>query len=250
MKSLLTEIGRLRIYSLSWITLSFLLAALPMGSAQAAATEVVSAKCRAADWRGVESFPAKLESVVDGDTVKVIYRNKRYNVRLLSIDTPETHFQGKSQGYWGDKAAEELEILLNDSDQVEIHLEEGNTCDQYGRMLGYVYQDGKNMNEQMLKEGYAVMYCIYPNIHYCEKFGAHTNRSIRDGKGMFSDPNVELPYEWRRIMSHRKHEKWVGNLKTKEVFAPVNLDQVPVGDRVFFMKESDIRSPFFKTEIR
>jgi micrococcal nuclease len=211
---------------------------------------LANAKCRSADFKGVQRFTAELNNVVDGDTVKITYKGKRYNVRLLSIDTPETHFQGKSQGEWGEKAANRLEELLSESSQVEVRIEEGNTCDRYGRLLGYIYQNGVNMNEEMVREGLAVMYCIYPSLAACKKLSVLNQASIDQQLGIFSDDSVELPYEWRRIISHRSPEKWVGNLATKEVFAPGNLDEVPVAQRVFFMKESDIRAPFHKVESR
>jgi micrococcal nuclease len=200
-----------------------------------------NAKCHASDWKGISHFTAQIAKGVDGDTVKIIYKKQQYNVRLLSIDTPETHFMGKSQGYWGDVAAEKLTSWLPVGTTVEVGIDAGNVCDRYGRMLGYIYKDGKNLNEEMLRECLAVMYCIYPSVDQCERFGNITTQCMREKKGIFSDAELEIPYEWRRVMSNRDYEKWLVNLETKKVYSPEQVSQVPVGKRIFFMKKSEIQ---------
>jgi micrococcal nuclease len=203
-----------------------------------------NAKCHARDFSGIQQFNATLERVVDGDTAKIIFKGHRYSVRFLSIDTPETHFMGKSQGYWGDQATDQLMKYLPAGSEVQIHLDPHNSCDQYGRLLGYVYRNNMNTNEQMLRDCLAVMYCIAPSIDQCKAFGDITTSCIEEKKGIFSDALLEIPYEWRRSQSKRPHQKWVGNLDTYEVYSPEKVDQVPVGKRVFFMSTRDIKAPF------
>jgi len=202
-----------------------------------------TSKCTSRDWQNVESIPAIIEKVVDGDTIKISYQDEIYNIRMLSIDTPETHFQGKSQGYWGDQAAEELATLVPRGSKVEIVFDE-EKCDRYGRLLAYVFKDGVNINLEMVKSGLAVNYCIAPNVMFCKEFGTAVDRNIKKKQGIFSDSTLELPYEWRRQMSRRPHEKYIGNLDTKLVYAPGSLDQVPVGKRIFFMKRQDVSAPY------
>jgi len=206
-----------------------------------------TAKCFEKDFSGITRFPAVVERSVDGDTIKISYKRKLYNIRFLSIDTPETHFMGKSQGYWADQAAAQLESFLPVGSKVEIQIEKDNTCDHYGRLLGYVYKDGVNINEAMIQKCLATMYCIYPSVAQCNKLGELTTQCISEKKGIYSDPSFKLPYEWRRVESKRPHEKWVGNIDSGDVFAPGSLDQVPIGKRVFFMSESDIQAPFHKS---
>lgn len=203
-----------------------------------------NAKCHYQDFKGLQEFTAKLERVVDGDTAKIIYRGNRYSVRFLSIDTPETHFMGKSQGYWGEKATAQLMSYLPAGSEVQIHVDPNNVCDKYGRLLGYIYHKGLNTNEQMLRDCLAVMYCIAPSIDHCKDFGQITSSCIEEKKGIFSDPRLEIPYEWRRSQSRRSYDKWVGNLDTFEVYSPEKVSRVPVGKRVFFMSTRDIRAPF------
>ena len=202
-----------------------------------------TAKCTATEWQGIESIPATVEKVVDGDTIKITYQDQTYNIRMLSIDTPETHFQGKSQGYWGDQAANHLATLVPEGSEVEVVFDE-EKCDRFGRLLAYVFKDGQNINLEMVQSGLAVNYCIAPNVMYCKEFGAAVDRNVKKKRGIFGDSGVEVPYEWRRQMSHRPHEKYIGNIETKLVYAPGSLDQVPLAKRIFFMRKKDVSAPY------
>jgi len=42
---------------------------------------------------------AKVTRVVDGDTLEIELNGKKEKVRLLLIDTPETHNEAKAAGY-------------------------------------------------------------------------------------------------------------------------------------------------------
>jgi micrococcal nuclease len=185
---------------------------------------------------------------VDGDTAHVKTREgKDYSVRFLSIDTPETHYNGKSQGVWGERATSRLQELLPVG--TAVRLEFGpEVCDSNGRVLAHVFKGDMNVNEQMVREGWAVNYCIYPNVEYCEELGALTNQNIRDGRGFMGDPSMQIPYIWRREVSGREYTSYVGDMDSKEVFLPGHEDRVPVGNRMFFLKESDIEAPYHLVE--
>ena len=202
-----------------------------------------TSKCNSRDWQNVESVSAEIERVVDGDTVKITYHEQTYNIRMLSIDTPETHFMGKSQGYWGDQAADHLASLLPVGSQVEIVFDH-EKCDRYGRLLAYVFKKGMNINFEMAKSGLAVTYCIAPNVLFCKEFGDATDENSKKHRGIFGDSSLELPYEWRRQVSHCPHEKYVGNMESKLVYPPGSLDRVPVGKRIFFMTRQEVTAPY------
>lgn len=185
---------------------------------------------------------------VDGDTARVITpEGKNFSVRFLSIDTPETHYNGKSQGEWGDRAANRLQEILPTGTRVQLEFGD-QVCDPNGRVLAYVIKDGVNINEQMVREGWAVNYCIYPNVAHCETLGELTNQNIRDGRGFMGDSSMEIPYIWRRKVSGRAFTSYVGNMETKEVFLPGHEDRVPVGNRMFFLKKEDIEAPYHLVE--
>lgn len=207
------------------------------------------AKCVPSEWKDVKEAPATVVRGVDGDTVVVAVKQKQYSIRMLTIDTPETHFNGKSQGYWGEVAADRLKELLPANAAVRIVFD-GEHCDRYGRLLATVFKGQTNINLKMIEDGYAFNYCIAPNLAFCEANAAAAREAIKAGRNAYGDSGLQVPYEWRREMSGRPHEKWVGNIQTKLVYPPDALDKVPLADRVFFMKESAIKLPYKKAGLR
>jgi micrococcal nuclease len=84
--------------------------------------------------------------VIDGDTLEI----NGETIRLLGINCPE-----KGEKYY-EEAKEFLENLTTGK-EIEIKRKEK---DIYGRTLAYIFLDGKNVNLEIIKEGYANPY--YP----------------------------------------------------------------------------------------
>ena len=184
-----------------------------------------------------------VDRVVDGDTVNVRAKNGVYSVRMLGIDTPETHFMGKSQGRWGNAAAEYLTDLLPVGAKVRLEYD-GTACDGHGRVLAHVFKGKVHANAEMVKAGLAANYCVAPSFEYCAEFGKYVSNAIKTGEGMFGDKNYELPYDFRRRIGGNEQRSYVGSMRTKEVLTPGHQDDIPVGERVFFYKKSDVKSPY------
>lgn len=84
--------------------------------------------------------------VIDGDTLE----GENITVRLLGINTPE-----KGERYY-EEAKRFLESrVLNKTIELEYGKEK---TDMYGRTLAYVYYNGKLINEEIVREGYANLY--------------------------------------------------------------------------------------------
>ncbi|MBI5391951.1 thermonuclease family protein [Candidatus Woesearchaeota archaeon] len=97
--------------------------------------------------------------IVDGDTVQLKNGDK---VRLLGINTPE-----HDQLYY-QEAKDYLKELIEGK---EVVLQEDkDTKDKYGRLLRYILLDGKNINVEMVEQGYATEYVVQPNVHYEKEF--------------------------------------------------------------------------------
>lgn len=89
-----------------------------------------------------------IESVIDGDTIKVKFANDKIEViRLLSINAPE-----KSQPYY-DESRNYLNVLKGK----EVILEKRDK-DKYGRILAYVFYNNRLINEELLRQGLAHTY--------------------------------------------------------------------------------------------
>jgi micrococcal nuclease len=103
----------------------------------------------------------RVVDVLDGDTIVVARGTSRDTIRLLGIDTPETHHPTKPVQCFGPEASDYTSRRLSGKvvrleDDVETH-------DIYGRHLAYVYVDGRRFDDELLEKGYARLLVIEPN---------------------------------------------------------------------------------------
>jgi micrococcal nuclease len=120
------------------------------------------------------SWTVEVVRVIDGDTVEVEFPDGHTeDVRLLGVDTPEVHIAVDTPEYegipdteagrdwlrnWGHKASEFARTQLGGK-TVEIAVDsQADRRGSYGRLLVYVYVDGRNFNHQLIKQGYARLY--------------------------------------------------------------------------------------------
>ena len=116
------------------------------------------------DQRRAADTPYRVVEVLDGDTIVVARGSSRHTVRLLGIDTPETHHPTKPVECYGPEAsAYTTRRLLGRLVQLEDDVE---TYDVYGRRLAYVYLDGERFDDELLRLGYARLLVIEPNVAY------------------------------------------------------------------------------------
>jgi endonuclease YncB( thermonuclease family) len=190
------------------------------------------------------TYTATVDRVVDGDTVYLKETIKGTNkVRMLSIDTPETNYQGASQEPWGANAKNYLAQLLPSGTKVTVETDVEET-DAYGRLLAHLYKGSLDVNKEMVRQGHAVTYFIWPNLlHFSEYQNAYLEAK-QNGRGMWStaNPIKELPFEFRDRISGQPQDKFVGDYSTKKYVAPADYKQVPIEKRVFFFSEADAKA--------
>jgi len=108
-------------------------------------------------------YSCKVERVVDGDTIDVtldlgfdIFHKCR--VRLYGIDTPESRTRNKDEKARGKMAGSFLKEAVEEGKKVVIQTKLKDSKGKYGRVLGDVVVDGKNINQMMIKCHLAVAY--------------------------------------------------------------------------------------------
>jgi micrococcal nuclease len=92
---------------------------------------------------GQGNIEGKVVSIADGDTFTLFVNEEQVKIRLHGIDCPE-----KSQDF-RTKAKEYLSELVFGK---KVSVKKMDT-DRYGRTIGMVTIDSKNVNEELLKEG-------------------------------------------------------------------------------------------------
>jgi micrococcal nuclease len=107
-------------------------------------------------------YDATVTRDVDGDTVAVRYSNGATDkVRILGVDTPETHKPGTPVQCYGPEASRFTKhALVGRTVRLET---DAVTRDKYGRLLAYIYVDGHRFDDELLRLGYARLLIIPPN---------------------------------------------------------------------------------------
>jgi len=130
-----------------------------------------------------------VKRVVDGDTF-IIDTGKR--VRMIGIDTPESVKPNSPVEPYGKEASEFAKKVL-EGKRVKLEFDVQKK-DKYGRLLAYVYlEDGTFVNALLVKEGYAKIMTIPPNIRYAEDFLELQEQARRENKGLWGiEGNAEI----------------------------------------------------------
>lgn len=109
---------------------------------------------------------------VDGDTSKFRIDGKVKTVRYLLIDTPETVKPNTPVQPYGKEASNFTKKALTHAHEIQLDFDKtGEKGDKYHRTLAYVYVDGRDLNEELVKKGLArVAYLYKPNTKNVAKY--------------------------------------------------------------------------------
>ena len=142
---------------------------------------LLNTACHTSKKNRIETY-YMVTKVVDGDTFWVDDgTEKGKKVRLIGVDAPESRRTGRKEtGYYGKESKIFLTQLLSGE---EVRLEyDVDPTDRYGRVLAYVYlKDGTFVNAELVRQGYAMVLTVPPNVKFAEQFVRH-QRSARDEK--------------------------------------------------------------------
>ena len=145
-----------------------------------------SAEITADNAQGIE-ISGLVSKVTDGDTFELRSALLESNtIRLHGIDTPEWD---QDHGAMASAALKEKLAFK----QVSVVLQD---IDSYGRYVGIVYLDERNINLEMVAEGHAWWYEYY----------ASDNRELQQAQALARKNNLGLwasskpmpPWDWRR----------------------------------------------------
>lgn len=133
-----------------------------------------------------------LADVIDGDTIAI--RGNRTRIRLWGIDTPEgkqTCRDRAGQRYLcGSRAADALADLIGRNGRVTCTQKDR---DRYGRIVAICRIRGRDLNAEMVRQGWAVEYTQYSDGRYA----ALEAEARRNRLGLWSGTFVK-PWDWRR----------------------------------------------------
>lgn len=131
--------------------------------------------------------PYEVQSVVDGDTIRIDCNGASTRVRLVGINTPETVKEDSPVECGGTEASEALHALL-DFGQVFLSIDPAQgERDRYDRLLAYVWaMDGSLVNQTMLTMGHAEATGYGKDYAYKEPFDTAASEAAAAGLGRWS----------------------------------------------------------------
>jgi micrococcal nuclease len=125
---------------------------------------------------------------VDGDTVRVRFpgASEDESVRLLGIDTPETHGVGGLRECFGREASDHTKALLPPGERVRL-VRDAEARDRYGRLLAYVYRsrDGLFVNLALATDGFATTLTYPPNVAHRDELVAAVGGARNRNAGLW-----------------------------------------------------------------
>ncbi len=136
-----------------------------------------------------QTITGKVISVADGDTITILDKKYRQTkIRLYGIGTPE-----KGQPYG--KAAKKFTSKLTYKEQAKVRQYDK---DRYGRTVGVVFVDGINVNEEIIRAGYAWQYQKYCKASFCKDW-LQLEKKARNSKiGLWKGVDPIPPWKWRK----------------------------------------------------
>ena len=130
--------------------------------------------------------------IADGDTITVLDgANAQHRIRLQGIDAPESH-----QAF-GTQSKNNLSDMIFDR-EVTVEYDK---LDQYGRIVGKILLDGKDVNLEQIKAGMAWHYKEYQREQSPtdRDLYAHAEDEARNARrGLWKDADPVEPSAFRR----------------------------------------------------
>ena len=156
--------------------------------------------CQSHNSSSIIPANVKIARVVSGQSLEVLGMEAQPNlisqVRLIGLDAPDIR-----QLPWGEDAKQLVEGLIGGANQavnLEFDLE---AKDKFNRTLAYVWKDKLLLNEEVVKQGYALFVARSPNHKYDQRLERAQQWARIMGKGIWNPdkPMRITPGEFRRL---------------------------------------------------
>lgn len=155
----------------------------------------------------IRTVTGTVTKVSDGDTIQITTPERtKLRVRLYGIDAPETPKTDQRTGrvnkpsqFYGNESWKALEgKILEHHVRLDII-----DIDKYKRMVGIIWIGNRNINLEMVQEGYAEAYLEYLKEPYRSQFIAAQREARSAKKGIWNLRNYERPKDFRKRLKIR-----------------------------------------------
>jgi micrococcal nuclease len=159
--------------------------------------------------RTIEGIVTK---VSDGDTIQIKDRlGTKVKVRLYGIDAPETEKSNRRTGRvskpgqpYGGEAFEALKAKI-DHRWVTVEVMD---MDRYRRAVSIIRSGNRNINREMVRQGYAWAYRQYLDRPHASEYIDAEEQARRERRGLWRQANPQPPWEFRKMLRKGKRGDW------------------------------------------
>lgn len=138
--------------------------------------------------------------ISDGDTITCLDKQKEtHKIRLAEIDAPE-----KRQDF-GVKSKDNLAKMIYQKNVLVKYKQK----DRYNRIVGYIEQEGKDINQKQINDGMAWYYTQYGGTVTYEIAQAKAKHHER---GLWASSNYIAPWDYRK--NEKEHRKSFATFQT------------------------------------
>jgi endonuclease YncB( thermonuclease family)/methylphosphotriester-DNA--protein-cysteine methyltransferase len=216
------------------------------GEQQALAAVTASPQVQASGNERV--IEGRVVKVSDGDTITVLDKeNRQHKIRFQGIDAPE------SKQDYGQVSKDNLAKMIFGKEVKVVW----SKTDKYGRTVGKILLDGRDINIEQIKAGLAWHYKTYEKEQPPEDrltYAAAEQEARAARRGLWQDPNPTPPGEWR---ADAKTDRWgaappegtiIGNKNSKSYHRPdcPGYRNMAEANRVFFKTVAEAEAAGYK----
>lgn len=130
------------------------------------------------------SKTVKLSKCIDGDTASFLDGHNEIKVRFLAVNAPE--YGKKKKEAFGKDAANFTCNSLKKARIITLEYDKKNKKDKYGRDLAWVFYDGKLLQEELIRRGYAEVAYIYGKYTYTDRIKEEERKAKAAKIGIWS----------------------------------------------------------------
>ena len=126
-----------------------------------------------------------LDYCLDGDTAIFLRNGQKERVRFYGVNAPEVEGEGTEAEPYGQEAAQKACSLMRNAKHIYLEFEGHPVYDQYGRLLAWVWNDEKLLQEQLVSEGYVTLEYLSDSNYYSYALKRVERQAKEEKKGIW-----------------------------------------------------------------
>ena len=135
-----------------------------------------------------DKFKVTLDKCIDGDTARFVIKGEVKTVRFLSINAPEIEHDDVLEEFYGIESSRYVCNRLENADIIKLQYDsKSDKIDKYDRVLAWVFVDGKLLQEDLVRNGYAEVKYVYDDYLYSSSLKDLEVNAKSMKLGMWSD---------------------------------------------------------------